>query len=39
MDLTLGNFTLIFDEDPDFDGEPVPVPQETDNVYVFRKSA
>jgi hypothetical protein len=39
MDLTLGNFTLIFDEDPDFDGEPVPEPQEKDNVYQFRKIA
>ena len=39
FELTEGNFTLIFDEDPDFDGEPVPVVGEVDGVYVFRRSA
>jgi hypothetical protein len=39
FELTEGNFTLIFDEDPDFDGEPVPIPEETEKVYFFRKSA
>jgi len=38
-DLTEGNFTLIFDEDPDFGGEPVEKGEKPDNVYVFRKSA
>ena len=43
FDLTLGNFTLIFDEAPEFDGEPVPEAEdETDNkgkVYRFGKAA
>jgi len=39
FDLADGNFTLIFDEDPEFDGEPVPLPEEKENVYFFRKSA
>jgi len=40
FDLTLGNFTLIFDEEPDFDGEPEPVPiEEKGKIYQFKKSA
>jgi hypothetical protein len=39
VELTVGNFTLIFDEDPDFDGEPLPVPENMENVYKFRKIA
>ena len=38
-DLTLGNFTLVFDEAPDYSGEPVPVPEEKGKVYQFKKSA
>jgi len=39
FDLQEGYFTLIFDEAPDFDGEPVEKPEERENVYVFRKTA
>jgi hypothetical protein len=48
-DLLEGYFTLIFDETPDFDGEPVekpdfdgePIekPEEQENVYSYRKIA
>ena len=38
-DLPEGSFTLMFDEAPDFDGEPVEEPEEADNVFYFRKSA
>ena len=40
-DLTLGNFILIFDEAPDFDGEPVPLPKEEEKgkIYQFKKTA
>ena len=41
FDLTLGNFTLIFDEAPEFDGEPVPEVEEENKgkVYRFGKAA
>jgi hypothetical protein len=39
FELSEGNFTLIFDEAPDFDGEPVRVLEEKDNVYFFKRSA
>jgi len=39
-ELTMGNFSLVFDEAPDFDGEPEPVPiEEKERVYHFKKSA
>jgi hypothetical protein len=38
-DLPEGSFTLIFDEAPDFDGEPVEEPDEAENVYTYRKIA
>jgi hypothetical protein len=38
-DLSEGYFTLVFDEAPDFDGEPIEKPDEPKNVYLFRKSA
>jgi len=38
-DLQEGYFTLIFDETPDFDGEPVEKPEEQENVYTYRKIA
>jgi len=42
-DLQDGSFTLIFDEDPDFSGEPEPVieeEEERENIYYFNtKSA
>jgi len=38
-DLQEGYFTLIFDEAPDFDGEPIEEPEERENVYTFRKIA
>jgi hypothetical protein len=34
-----GYFTLIFDESPDFDGEPIEKPDVIKNVYKFRKTA
>jgi len=40
FDLTLGNFILIYDETPEFDGEPVPVPEQgKQKIYQFKKSA
>ena len=38
-DLQEGYFTLIFDEEPDFDGERVEEPEEQGNVYNYRKIA
>jgi len=38
-DLQEGYFTLIFDEEPDFDGEPVEKPEEQEKVYNYRKIA
>ena len=38
-DLQEGHFTLIFDEAPDFDGEPIEKPDELDNVYRYRMIA
>ena len=38
-DLQEGYFTLIFDETPDFDGEPVKEPEKQENVYTYRKIA
>ena len=38
-DLAEGSFTLIFDEEPDFDGEPVEKPDETQKIYAYRKVA
>jgi hypothetical protein len=37
--LAEGNFTLVFDEAPDFDGEPVPVIEEKVKIYQFRETA
>jgi len=40
--LTDDSFLLIFDEAPDFDGEPEPVPEESEEgekAYFYRKSA
>jgi hypothetical protein len=34
-----GSFTFVFDEAPDFDGEPVEEPEEVEGVFWFRKSA
>jgi hypothetical protein len=39
FDLQEGYFTLIFDEEPDFDGEPVEEVEERENVYSYRKIA
>jgi hypothetical protein len=42
FDLTDGSFMLIFDEAPDFDGEPEPVPEEKEEgkkPYLYTKSA
>jgi len=39
FDLQEGYFTLIFDEEPDFDGERVEEPEEQENVYNYRKIA
>jgi hypothetical protein len=39
FDLQEGYFTLIFDEEPDFDGEPVQKPEEAENVYQYKKIA
>jgi hypothetical protein len=30
---------LIFDETPDFDGEPVEKPEEQEKIYTYRKIA
>ena len=38
-DLPEGSFTLVFDEAPDFDGEPVEEREEQEGVYVFRRIA
>jgi len=38
-DLTEGNITLVFDEAPDFSGEPIPEIEETKKIYQFKKSA
>jgi uncharacterized protein VirK/YbjX len=38
-DLQEGSFTLIFDEAPDFDGEPVEEPDEPEMIYQYRKIA
>ena len=38
-ELQEGYFTLIFDETPDFDGEPAQKPEEAENVYQYRKIA
>jgi hypothetical protein len=37
LELTKGNFLLVFDEEPDFDGEPVSA--QGDGVWFFRRSA
>jgi len=39
FDLQEGYFTLIFDEAPDFDGEPIEETEEQGNVYNYRKIA
>lgn len=39
FDLQEGYFTLIFDEAPDFDGEPVEEPDKQENIYTYRKIA
>jgi hypothetical protein len=39
FDLKEGYFTLIFDEEPDFDGERVEELEEQENVYNYRKIA
>ncbi|MDR1802307.1 MAG: hypothetical protein LBQ94_01760 [Treponema sp.] len=38
-DLLDGSFTLVFDEAPEFDGEPVEEREEVEGVYVFRRIA
>jgi hypothetical protein len=38
-ELTEGNFILLFADPQDIDGEPVPVPEEKENVFVFKKTA
>jgi hypothetical protein len=38
-DLSEGSFILIFDEAPDFDGEPVEEAGEVEMVYQYRKIA
>jgi hypothetical protein len=38
-DLQEGYFSLIFDEAPDFEGEPVEKPEEKENIYTYRKIA
>jgi len=38
-DLQEGYFILLFDETPDFDGEPIEKPDKQENVYIFRKTA
>ena len=42
FDLQNGSITLIFDEDPDFSGEPAPVPEESEEegrIYRFYKKS
>ena len=39
FDLQEGYFTLVFDEEPDFDGERVEETEEMGNVYNYRKIA
>jgi hypothetical protein len=39
FDLPEGSFTLIFDEFPDFDGEPVEEPDEPEMIYTYKKIA
>ncbi|MDR0313444.1 MAG: hypothetical protein LBI14_07580 [Treponema sp.] len=39
FDLPEDTFTLIFDEAPDFDGEPVEEPDEPEIVYTYKKIA
>jgi hypothetical protein len=38
-DLQEGYFTLLFDDDPDFDGEPVEKPYEPEMIFQYRKTA
>jgi hypothetical protein len=38
-DLPEGSFALIFDEAPDFDGEPVEEPEKLEMIYTYRKIA
>jgi hypothetical protein len=38
-DLQEGHFTLIYDETPDFDGEPIEKFEEQEKVYTYRESA
>jgi hypothetical protein len=38
-DLPEGSFVLVFDEAPDFDGEPVEEDEEVVGVYAYRKIA
>jgi len=38
-DLPESSFALVFDEAPDFDGEPVEETEEVEGVFYFRKSA
>jgi len=40
-EITEGNFLLVFDEEPDFSGEPLPVVEieEKQTVYQFEKTA
>jgi hypothetical protein len=39
FDLGEGSFTLVFDETPEFDGEPVPAPvKEHEGVWEYRKA-
>jgi hypothetical protein len=41
-DLADGSFILIFDEAPDFDGEPEPLPvedEEKPKLYLYKKTA
>jgi hypothetical protein len=38
-DLPEGSFILIFDEAPDFDGEPVEKPDELEMIYQYQKIA
>ena len=39
FELQEGYFTLIYDETPDFDGEPVEEPEEQEKVYTYREIA
>jgi len=38
-DLPEGSFILVFDEAPNFDGEPVVEAEVVEGVFYFRKSA